>query len=1096
MSTLIRCNPGDRSLDFLLVVTLVVALASSAAWLIARRLAGKAALRHLVLFSALIGCLASPAVAWFCGAVGLTLVSIPLLRGEVGRMASGATPMETDPVGMPPRQSTDPPPAGLPLPHTNTTIDPSADVAVPPAANESPATSMPSAPDAQRTGSPAATLVSFRGIATGVMFVWAAGVLLMLARLARNSGRVVQLRRSSPPLQNEAHRFLLREIAARLGMRRVPLLLVSSRTVVPLAVGFGRPAVILPERLLAAVSDNELRDILVHEAAHLQRSDQRIVLLQELAGALYWPIVSVHALNRELRRAREEVCDNVVLAGRDAISYGRTLLHVAELLVEARPVGAAVGIIGGPGKLERRIAGLIDPRRNTMTATGRTAACVVMFLFIAGAAIASATRFAASALADQPVPATQKPLAAADLEDPKFTGHFNGRVHGPDGKPLSGAQVFIVPINGGNKEAGPVRARTDADGRFAFDAPDMTYTELDGLPARREGLLSVTKDGYAADWLHTWGHRTGLGFRTHWDPIKGADVNLQLAMDDVPIHGRFLDPDGRPLAGARVRLTKLMIPKQRDLDAHLDFMTKLGEAFSLISIDYERELYQPHLLPRLTPETRTDADGRFTLSGLGRDRLAVLSVSAPSFVDTTFTVMTRNAPDIGTHPPPNGDITQGIYGPGFTLQLQRGLTIKGLVRDRDTHEPIPGMWVTWGRDPLRDSSASADAPVTDEKGRFTISGLDPRLWNWDKFYRVLTAFPRPGGQYLVAVGLMEPGADVVIECAHGIPYRLKLVDEQGKPALANVEYQYISPNPHVEDLMKTSFHDINWPVMNRAARRADGTYEGFVLPGPGAVLVKTPGRSYRPAHVDPKAFFAPGRTKWTEQEQISSYGTHNTLQIGGEWTDQHDYAAIVLVNPARNAAPLELSATVVNDKPRRVSLIDPDGKPVLGVKTEGLTWFPWDSEPTLRAASFPLTKLHPDRARRITFIKEDRQLIGFLMARGDGETPYTVRMQPWGTVTGRLHDEDGKLSDASLYLGGGGGFNSSPDPEVGEYAHVERDTEGRFRVDRMVPGQRYSAKVYRGTDKFAGMAFENLVVRPGEVRDLGDLRPKPPTEKK
>jgi hypothetical protein len=425
------------------------------------------------------------------------------------------------------------------------------------------------------------------------------------------------------------------------------------------------------------------------------------------------------------------------------------------------------------------------------------------------------------------------------------------------------------------------------------------------------------------------------------------------------------------------------------------------------------------------------------------------------------------------------------------------LTIKGLVRDRDTQAPIPGTWVTWCRDPLRDPAAAAEAPVTDEKGRFTIAGLIPELWNWDKSYRALRAFPRPGGQHLVAEGLLEPGADVVIECVRGIPFRLKLVDEQGKPVEANVEYRYISPNPHVEDLIKTLFHDINWPVMNRAARRADGTYEGFVLPGPGAVLVKTPGRSYRPAHVDPKAFFAPGRTKWTAQEQISTYGTHNTLQIGGEWTDQHDYAAIVLVNPARNSAPLELSATVVNDKPRRVSLIDPDGKPVIGVKAEGLTWFPWNSGPALRAASFPLIKLHPDRARRITFIQEDRQLIGFLMARGDGETPYTVRMQPWGTVTGRLHDENGPLSDVSFFsLGGGAGFEPNPDAEVGEYAHVEIDSSGRFRVDRLVPGQRYRAEVYRGTAKFAGMAFENLVVRPGEVRDLGDICTKPPTDKK
>src|SRR5439155_11113592 len=140
----------------------------------------------------------------------------------------------------------------------------------------------------------------------------------------------------------------------------------------------------------------------------------------------------------------------------------------------------------------------------------------------------------------KPVPATQKPPPAPDPEDPKLAGHFSGRVNGPDGKPLSGARVFIVPFHSEKKEAGPVRATTDADGRFTFDAPDMTYTEFDGLPARREGLLIVTKDGYGPDWMHTWGHKTGYGFRTHWDPVKGAEVTLQLAKDDVPIKGRFL----------------------------------------------------------------------------------------------------------------------------------------------------------------------------------------------------------------------------------------------------------------------------------------------------------------------------------------------------------------------------------------------------------------------------------------------------------------------------------------------------------------------------------------------------------------------------
>jgi hypothetical protein len=223
--------------------------------------------------------------------------------------------------------------------------------------------------------------------------------------------------------------LLLQQIAAQLGTRQVPLLLVSSRTVAPLAVGFGRPAVILPGRLLGAVSDNELRDVLMHEVTHLRRGDQWVVLLQALAGALYWPIVSVHALNRELQRAREELCDNIVLAGRDAISYGRTLLHVAELLAEPRPMGAAVGILGGPGELERRIAGLLNPRRNTMTATGRKTSYFVMSLFLAAGALLSATRFAASA--------SREGGPQADPERPAATPGAERSDPGPADKALS-----------------------------------------------------------------------------------------------------------------------------------------------------------------------------------------------------------------------------------------------------------------------------------------------------------------------------------------------------------------------------------------------------------------------------------------------------------------------------------------------------------------------------------------------------------------------------------------------------------------------------------------------------------------------------------
>jgi RNA polymerase sigma factor (sigma-70 family) len=696
------------------------------------------------------------------------------------------------------------------------------------------------------------------------------------------------------------------------------------------------------------------------------------------------------------------------------------------------------------------------------------------------------------AAAAPPAPATEKPPPAPDPDDPKSVGRFRGRVNGPDGKPLGGARVFVVGYYDAPGTLGPVRATTDADGRFEFDAPDLTFTSrLDGLPCRREGLLVATKDGYAPDWFHSWGH-DHRGLHTHWDPVKGAEINLHLAKDDVPIRAQLLDPTGRPLAGARVRLSGLKVPVRRDLDAHLKLVA--GATALYLSVDYERYTYRPHLIPGLTTETRTDADGRFTMSGLGRDRLAELSVSAPTVVDTTVTVMTRNAPDVEAFLV-NGKPTQVIHGAGFTLQLRPGLTLKGRVIDRDSREPVAGMWVGPLRNAVNEFSSSLYPWATDEKGRFTITGLDPLILEWDQVHsRTIVAAATPGLPYQTAwVEAKKGNEDILIECRRGIPFRLKVVDEQGKPVEAEVTYMDVQADPGVVR------DEVIWPV-SHAARRADGTYEGFVLPGPGAVLVRTHwSAGYRPACVDPKAFFAPGRANWTEKEQASAYGTRDTLTTSqgryldtiyrGGTIDQTGYAAIVLVNPPEGSGPLQLTATVVRDRPRRVSLVDPDGKPVVAADRAYLG----DTSPrrTLRAASFPLYGLHPDRLQHIAFYKDDRQLIGLLRARGDGDTPYTVRMQPWGTVTGRLLDENGKpLSEAFLSLTADGA--DSPVQAGGQ-----TDKQGRFRAERVVPGLNYSVSIYRAWRPWvpsAGGPAGKLVLRPGEVRDLGDIRAKPPAD--
>jgi RNA polymerase sigma factor (sigma-70 family) len=713
---------------------------------------------------------------------------------------------------------------------------------------------------------------------------------------------------------------------------------------------------------------------------------------------------------------------------------------------------------------------------------------------------------AAAAAAPAPQPLAE-PGLPVDPADPGTADLFAGKVVDSDGRPLDGAKVYITPgsvpsWSPGPTNRGAVRAVTAAGGLFRFSAKDLTFTSIDGLPARRPGLLIAAAEGYGPDCVLTWG-LIGPSHFSHRDPVKGADLTLTLPRDDVPIRGRLLGPDGRPLAGASVRLFGLDVPWKRDLDSHLK-KWKSPEAPSM-SFDYEWNLNTAGILPGVTTEAVTDADGRFRLGGLGRDRLARLSVRGLGVTETEICVMTREAPEARSRPegatdyPPLFHEDRVIYGARFTLTLRRGRTITGVVRDKVSGAPLADVGVGPGLQLIAALESNEYPYATDAQGRFAFEGLSPNLGDLP----MILAVPKPGQPYFFAKARVNDAGEAVADCPRGIPFHLTLRDEAGRPVQAEVTYSVIGPNESSVKVIDYHQAPAGSPL-SRAARQADGSYLGVALPGPGVVLAKTRA-GYRPAHVDPKAFFAPGRKDWSAQEL--AYGNHDMLTVGpfssSGWLAQHEYAAIVLINPPEKSGTLYLAATVMPDRPRQVTLLDAEGLPVVGAKATGLMHGRWERELTLRAATLPLTGLHPDRARRITFVKGDRKLIGFLLARGDGDAPYTVRMQPWATVTGRIVDERGTPQpNASLAADADRKVTAQDDPVFGVFPGPDTDGHGRFRVERLVPGQSYSAILHRGRGRPSGPAFEGLVLAPGEVRDLGDLQlrrstgidPKPGTD--
>ena len=87
----------------------------------------------------------------------------------------------------------------------------------------------------------------------------------------------------------------------------------------------------------------------------------------------------------------------------------------------------------------------------------------------------------------------------------------------------------------------------------------------------------------------------------------------QAGPTDVPITGRILDLEGRPVAGVSITTGSFQTPKTGDLTPWIDGV-KQGKPPWIVGqlVDWNREAPQT-----ATREAKTDADGRFRLDGLG-----------------------------------------------------------------------------------------------------------------------------------------------------------------------------------------------------------------------------------------------------------------------------------------------------------------------------------------------------------------------------------------------------------------------------------------------------------------------------------------------
>jgi hypothetical protein len=410
-----------------------------------------------------------------------------------------------------------------------------------------------------------------------------------------------------------------------------------------------------------------------------------------------------------------------------------------------------------------------------------------------------------------------------------------GTVVDSGGRPIGGVEVWLAsgsdpavarPLIGWelwSTAAGPpegqevpvlARCRSDAEGRFRIDVPAEVALSQEPVPV----ALWAYRPGARAAWR-----------RLDW-VVPGPEGPVRLVLE--PPAGttvRVLGPDRRPVDHARLAVTALAhLAVPDELAGRLEARTdRDGEAvipaFAAEEITSVR-VAAPRLGMQRGRPSRPDAEGirTVTLEPAGRVAgrlvgddgrpvagLAVRATAYPEGIDLGRMVGTAEVASdaagrfdipalaagrlvltLGFRPgeppayrgqPPVNQVVEAGRTANVEIALRRAVLVRGLVRERGTGAPIPGVRPVLN--PARGGDASA---VSDAEGRFAGFTLG------NQPYGFLYGAPRP---YVIptdapeAVGhLLPPGATEYtlppIELARGAAVRGVVVDEAERPVTA------------------------------------------------------------------------------------------------------------------------------------------------------------------------------------------------------------------------------------------------------------------------------------------------------------------------
>jgi hypothetical protein len=172
-------------------------------------------------------------------------------------------------------------------------------------------------------------------------------------------------------LPTEFWRDRMSVLMARLGIEKKVVLLQSGSVTMPVTFGFLKPSILVPLGMLANLPAEQVETILLHELAHIRRSDYLTNLLLHIGEAIFFFNPGVRWVAWLVRQEREACCDDLVLAGtRDRNTYFEALIAFGEYGIGKRSMALPLG--SGKSDLLWRIRRMLNQENKKLHLVEKT----------------------------------------------------------------------------------------------------------------------------------------------------------------------------------------------------------------------------------------------------------------------------------------------------------------------------------------------------------------------------------------------------------------------------------------------------------------------------------------------------------------------------------------------------------------------------------------------------------------------------------------------------------------------------------------------------------------------------------------------------